>query len=311
MQPCRKRGLVVAKIAPPQKLSDVAKEVLRKQWQMQKEPEKHQPLRTNLIDFDLAMPFWAPWWMVGCGGRKKSGKTTVAVCLGLSFSQGGKRVMELPLEEQPFQLAIRAMSRMSRTIKRQDFRGLKITDEGFEELEHIVKDLDELENYIASDIRRAADLYDYIKAMPSADRPDIVIADYMQLFQDRGENMAVRADIVSSVFMRLRNEFGIGSIVVYQLGSKDTQYGGSSIGRDCDVDINCRAKIDAITKRPIPNMMVVEIMAAREVAPSSFELVFSGEHSRLSDVLPPMIKGLLEDPQLVFENEFKKERTAS
>jgi hypothetical protein len=114
----------------------------------------------------------------------------------------------------------------------------------------------------------------------------MLVCDYLQLFQDYpNKSMAERADLVSGVMMRIRNELGIGVLVSFQLGEKGKRmYGGTSVYRDANVILHLEQKKDAVSGLDMDKIVTVTVMPSRDVGESKFEVTASGTHSRVSEV---------------------------
>ncbi len=185
------------------------------------------------------------------------------------------------------QISIRALTRQSSKVKRSDFRNLRITDDGFDELDLIRRQHDELDFTIIEGLTTAQGLYQALAKLKVVDRPDIVVIDYLQLFQDGGMSMAEKSDRISNILMQIRNELGIGVLVAFQLGDKGKrQYGGTSVYRDADTILHLEQKKDAVTGQDMEQILQVYVMPSREVGEGMFEVTFSGAHSRISDKRP-------------------------
>lgn len=289
---------------PLRNLGTIARRILVEQKGRQQNPEKYKPLKTGLTGLDFALDGWEKRWYWGIGGKPKEGKSTTLKHLAMMASAQGLKVDYFILEEKKKQLAIRAMVKMSTRVERSDFRNLRITDEGFEELEGIVTELEELDIQVFDEVFFAEQIYKYLKELSPEDRPDILAIDYTQLFHDHmSKSMAERADAISAIFMRIRNEFDVGMLVAFQLGiEKDRQYGGSSIARDADIIMHVSKVQDSTTKKDIEGLLQIAIQPSREAMETKFNVAFSGAHSRLQDEAP-VIPEVLLDPKAVMEME--------
>ncbi len=294
-------------MAEPRQLGAVEEEVLKEQRERQQHPEQYRPKSFGLVDCDRLLDGYDPSWYVCIGGKAKSGKTTFVLHAAITLATQGVKILYVPLEERAKQLAKRALSRQSTKVRRSDFRNLRITDEGFEELHSYAYQHKQLPFKILEGQMKAQALFQYRSKVKPENRPHILVIDHLQLFQDRATSMAEKADLISAIMMQVRNDLNVGVLCAFQLGDKGKrQYGGTSVYRDADAILHLEQKKDAASGLDMEKILQVTVMPSREIEEGMFEVTFSGAHSRVSDVRPRIPPELLGDAVII--NDVEEER---
>lgn len=179
-------------------------------------------IMTGLVDFDRLTGGLGPGNLVVVAARPGGGKSTMALGWALDITRADdKRVLIVSLEMTAEELALKALSALSEVpsdaIKRGELSPYQCDD--------VAGALDRLRErgiYVAdkSDATMA-----HLRKIVKEIEPDVVMVDYLQLMDGKGENRQVVVSGISRSLKRLAMKEGIPVIALSQL-SRETERRG-------------------------------------------------------------------------------------